>query len=105
MRKRDPFGMIDRFLLTVGFDAECETLTFLGVQPHTLQDLGLVAVDDDSGEVLDDADARLVPREEAPRPIQVDAPAVEAVQPEAGVAQPAVAVEPGDEIQAGSLSL
>ena len=42
MRKRDPFGMIDRFLLTVGFDAECETLTFLGVQPHTLQDWDLL---------------------------------------------------------------
>jgi hypothetical protein len=36
MEKRSPFGMIDQFLLTIGFDAGCETLTILGVEPQTL---------------------------------------------------------------------
>jgi hypothetical protein len=42
MDKRYPFGMIDQFLITIGFDVDCETLTFLGVAPHSLLDLGLV---------------------------------------------------------------
>ena len=40
MDRRSPFGMIDQFLLTIGFDADCETLTLIGVEPHTLLDLG-----------------------------------------------------------------
>ena len=28
---RQPFGMIDQFLITVGFEDECESLTLLGV--------------------------------------------------------------------------
>ena len=31
-----PFGMIDQFLLTIGFEDECETLTPLGVEPQSL---------------------------------------------------------------------
>ena len=39
---RNPFGMIDQFLLTIKFEDECESLTLLGVEPQTLLDLGLV---------------------------------------------------------------
>ena len=48
---RYPFGTIDQFLITVGFDADCEAHTSLGVEPHTLLDLGLVVVDE-SGNVI-----------------------------------------------------
>ena len=50
MDKKHPFGMTDRFLITVGFDTDCEAFTFLGVEPHALLDLGLVVVDE-SGDV------------------------------------------------------
>ena len=30
---RQPFGMMDQFLITVGFEDECESLTLHGVQP------------------------------------------------------------------------
>eukprot|EP00435_Cladocopium_sp_Y103_P016755 s3453_g4.t1 len=43
---RNPSGMIDLFLLTIGFEDECESLTLLGVEPQTLLDLGLVVVDE-----------------------------------------------------------
>jgi hypothetical protein len=43
--------MIDQFLLTVGFEDECECLTLLGVEPQTLLELGLVAVDE-GGDVI-----------------------------------------------------
>ena len=43
---RQPFGMFDQFLITVGFECECESLTLLGVQPQTLLELGLVMTDD-----------------------------------------------------------
>ena len=52
MDKRYPFGMIDQFLITVGFDADCEALTFLGVEPHLLLDLGLVGVDEAGDEIF-----------------------------------------------------
>ena len=45
MDKRNPFSMIDQFLLTIGFESECETLTLLGVEPLELTDLGLIEVD------------------------------------------------------------
>ena len=41
----NPFGMIDKFLLTIGFEDECESLTLLGVETQTMLDLGLVVVD------------------------------------------------------------
>ena len=96
MRKPDPFGMINQFLLTVGFDAECETLTFLGVQEHTLSDLGLVAVDDE-GHAMEDEDARLEPRPEA-EPAEIPVPAA---QPPAEDPDPqqVIEVEPGQEIE------
>ena len=48
---RHPFGMIDQFLLTIGFEDECETLTMPGVETQTLLDLGLVVVDE-AGDVI-----------------------------------------------------
>ena len=96
MRKPDPFGMIDRFLLlTVGFDAECETLTFLGVQQHTLQEVGLTVVDE-SGDVVEDDDPRIEPRAAVPQPENAaDLPQAELVpQPDV------IVVEPGQEIEA-----
>ena len=50
---REPFGMIDRFLLTIGFEDECEALTILGVEQQTLLQLGFVAVGDE-GDVMSD---------------------------------------------------
>ena len=50
---RQPFGMFDQFLITVGFECECESLTLLGVQPQTLLELGLVMTDG-GGDVLCD---------------------------------------------------
>ena len=41
---RDPFQMIDQFLLIIGFEDECGSLTLLGVEDQTLLQLGLVAV-------------------------------------------------------------
>ena len=52
-RMRQPFGMIDQFLLTVGFEDECETLTLLGVEEQNLTQLGLVAVGEDGDEIRD----------------------------------------------------
>ena len=43
---RQPFGMIDQFLITVGFEDGCESLTLHGVQPPTLWELGFVMIDD-----------------------------------------------------------
>eukprot|EP00435_Cladocopium_sp_Y103_P051799 s2915_g16.t1 len=43
--------MIDQFLLTIGFEDECESLTLLGVEPQTLLELGLV-VGDEAGDVV-----------------------------------------------------
>ena len=37
--------MIDQFLITIGFEDECEPLTLLAVQPQTLLELGLVMTD------------------------------------------------------------
>ena len=69
--------MIDQFLITVGFDADCEALTFLGVEPHSLLDLGLVVVDD-AGDVVFGHDDTTVGglREELPaeEPQMVSAP-------------------------------
>ena len=48
---REPFPMIDQFLLTSGFEDECESLTLLGVEDQTLLQLGLVAVGDE-GDVI-----------------------------------------------------
>ena len=50
---RQPFGMFDQFLITVGFEDECVSLTLLGVQPQRLLELGLVMTDD-GGDVLCD---------------------------------------------------
>ena len=48
---RNPFGMIDQFLLTIGFEDECETLMILVVETQSLLDLGLVVVDE-AGDVI-----------------------------------------------------
>ena len=32
---RNPFGMIDQFLLTIGFEDECETLMILVVETQS----------------------------------------------------------------------
>ena len=62
MDKKYPFGMTDRFLITLGFDTACKTLTFLGVEPRTLLDLGFVVVVDESGDVAFDHDDSRVGR-------------------------------------------
>ena len=43
--------MIDQFLLTIGFEDECESLMLLGVEDQTVLQLGLVAVGDE-GDVV-----------------------------------------------------
>ena len=48
-----PFGVIDRFLITILFEDECEPVTLYGVQPPTLLELGFVMIDD-GGDVLCD---------------------------------------------------
>ena len=57
MDRRSPFGMIDQFLLTIGFDADCETLT--RVEPQTLLDFGLVVVNE-SGDVMFEHDDEMI---------------------------------------------
>ena len=59
MDRRSPFGMIDQFLLTTSFDADCETLTLIGVEPHTLLVLGLVAVNE-AGDVMFDHNDEMI---------------------------------------------
>ena len=59
MDKRRCFGMIGQFLLSFGFEADCAALTLLGVEPHTLLDLGLVVVNE-SGDVVFDHDDAMV---------------------------------------------
>ena len=67
MDKRSPFGMIDQFLHPLRFDADCETLTPLGVEPQTLLELGLVVVDE-FGDVMFEHDDEIIGglREELP---------------------------------------
>ena len=98
--------MIDQFLLTVGFDADCEALTILGVEPQTLLDLGLVVVNE-SGDVMFGHDDEMIgglrdelPVEE-PKPFQ-PAKAVPEVLPPLpdSVPQLAHVVETGDAIEA-----
>ena len=89
MDKRYPFGMIDQFLITVDFDADCEALASLGVEPRTL----LVAVVvDESGDVIFQHDDATVGglREELPaeEPKKVSVPDV--FPPIEGESQPPV---------------
>ena len=106
MDRRAPFGMIDQFLLTVGFDADCEVLTILGVESQTLLDLGLVVVNE-SGDVVFGQDDEMVgglrdelPAEE-PKPFQ-PAKAVSEVLPPLPDSVPQVSheVEAGEAIEA-----
>ena len=99
--RRSPFGMIDQFLLTIGYDADCETLTLIGVEPHTLLDLGLVAVNE-AGDVMFDHDDEMIgglreelPAEQPRKPV----PEVLPPMPE-DIPVPAQDVEAGDEIEA-----
>lgn len=101
MDKRFPFGMIDQFLLTVGFDADCEALTLVGVEPHTLLDLGLVVVNE-AGDVVFNQDDDMIRglREELPaEPPRKPAPEVLPPMPK-DIPEPAQEVEAGDAIQA-----
>ena len=43
-RMREPFGVIDQFLLTVSFEDECGTLKLLAVEDKDLSQLGFVTV-------------------------------------------------------------
>ena len=45
---REPFGMIDQFLLKICFEDECESLTVLGVEMQTLLGFSFVACGDES---------------------------------------------------------
>ena len=99
---RHPFGMIDQFLLTIGFEDECETLTLLGVEPQSLLDLGLVVVDE-SGDVVFGQEEFGVTglRDEIPesKPSSSSNPMV--LLPHDGGQQIKIPeVEPGEEIQA-----
>jgi hypothetical protein len=99
---RHPFGMIDQFLLTIGFEDECETLTLLGVEPQSLLDLGLVVVDE-SGDVVFGQEEFGVTglRDEIPesKPSSSSNPMV--LLPHDGGQQIEIPeVEPGEEIQA-----
>ena len=101
MDRRSPFGMIDQFLLTIGFDADCETLTLIGVEPHTLLDLGLVAVNE-AGDVMFGHDDETIgglreelPAEQPRKPV----PEVLPPRPE-DIPVPAQDVEAGDAIEA-----
>ena len=99
---RNPFGMIDQFLLTIGFEDECETLTLLGVEPQSLLDLGLVVVDE-SGDVVFGQEEFGVTglRDEIPesKPSSSSNPMV--LPPDDGGRQIELPeVEPGEEIQA-----
>ena len=101
MDRRSPFGMIDQFLLTIGFEADCETLTLIGVEPHTLLDLGLVAVNE-AGDVMFDHDDEMIGglREELPVE-QPRKPVSEVLPPmPEDIPVPAQDVEAGDAIEA-----
>ena len=102
---RNPFGMIDQFLLTIGFEDECESLTLLGVEPQTLLDLGLVVVDESGDVVFGQEEFGVTGLREEPPAAAAEAsgssqiPAV--LPPENGGQLPyACEVEPGEEIQA-----
>ena len=64
---RNPCGMIDKFLLTIGFEDECESLTLLGVEPQTLLDLGLVVVDESGDVVFGQEEVEVTGLREEPR--------------------------------------
>ena len=102
---RNPYGMIDQFLLTIGFEDECESLTLLGVETQTLLDLGLVVVDE-AGDVVFGQDEFEVSglRDELPATTAQSSSGsqVPAVLPPEGVVPMHASgeVEPGDEIEA-----
>ena len=100
---RNPFGMIDQFLLTIGFEDECESLTLLGVEPQTLLDLGLVVVDESGDVVFGQEEFEVTGlREEPPAAATSGNSQIPAVLPpeNGGQLPDACEVEPGEEIQA-----
>eukprot|EP00435_Cladocopium_sp_Y103_P027217 s1403_g6.t1 len=112
MDKRSPFGMIDQFLLTIGFDSDCESLTMLGVEPHTLLDLGLVVVNE-SGDVVFEHDDDMIgglrdelPEERPSEKAEASQPKPQRFVPDVlpplpeDVPQPAQEVEAGEAIEA-----
>eukprot|EP00435_Cladocopium_sp_Y103_P067737 s576_g30.t1 len=103
MEKRSPSGMIDQFLPTIGFDfeADCETLTLLEMEPHTLLDLGLVVVNE-SGDVMFERDDNMIGglREEPP----MEQPKVERSKrfvPDVLPPMPDEIPQPAHEVEAG----
>eukprot|EP00435_Cladocopium_sp_Y103_P036519 s730_g9.t1 len=90
---RQPFGMIDQFLLTIGFEDECESLTLLG----------LVAVDEGGDVVFGQEDIAVSGlREELPSSSAAAGSQVPAVLPpdDGGQHLQVPEMEAGDEIQA-----
>ena len=100
---REPRGMINQFLLRIGFEDECETLTLLGLKEQTLSDLNLVAVGDE-GDVMSDQEDVVVTglRGELPSSSVASKPKVPEVLPpdDGGEHKIIPEVEAGDEIQA-----
>ena len=103
---RNPFGMIDQFLLTIGFEDECESLTLLGVEPQTLLDLGLVVVDESCDVVFGQEEFEVTGLRGEPHAAPAAAVSsgsqIPAVLPpeDAGQMFDTCEVEPGEEIQA-----
>ena len=99
---RNPCGMIDKFLLTIGFEDECESLTLLGVEPQTLLDLGLVVVDESGDVVFGQEEVEVTGLREEPRAAAASSnPLIPAVFPleNGGQLPDACEVETGEEIQ------
>ena len=95
--------MIDQFLLTVGFEDECECLTLLGVEPQTLLELGLVAVDEGGDVIFDQEDLAVsgLREEHAPSSAAASSQAPAVYPPDDGGQHRQVPeMEAGDEIQA-----
>eukprot|EP00435_Cladocopium_sp_Y103_P067671 s701_g30.t1 len=100
---RKPFGMIDQFLLTIGFEDECESLTLLGVEPQTLLEMGLVAVDESGDVVFGQEDLAVSGlRDEFPSSSAAVGPQVPVVLPpdDGGQHRQVPEIEAGEEIQA-----
>ena len=95
--------MIDQFLLTVGFEDECECLTLLGVEPQTLLELGLVAVDEGGDVIFDQEDLAVsgLREEHVPSSTAAGSQASAVLPPDDGGQHRQVPeMEAGDEIQA-----
>ena len=100
---RQPYGMIDQFLLTIGFEDECECLTLLGVEPQTLLELGLVAVDEGGDVIFDQEDLAVsgLREEHVPSSAAASSQAPAVYPPDdGGQHQQIPEMEAGDEIQA-----